>query len=244
MTHQTTSQGDAPARRPWIKPVLLLAAVITVMVLAAVLDLGRYLKELQDWIKGFGLWGPVVFVALYAAATVLALPGSALTALAGGIFGSLVGIATVSAGSTLGAALAFLVARYLARDSVEKWLAGNEKFQRLDRLAERQGAVVVAITRLVPLFPFNLLNYGFGLTRVPFGTYVFFSWLCMLPLTILYVVGFDALFTALAEGKVPWLLIAVVVVMALVLAWLIRRAKGRLKEQPHAAAAPAAREQS
>lgn len=126
MTHQTTSQGDAPARRPWIKPVLLLAAVITVMVLAAVLDLGRYLKELQDWIKGFGLWGPVVFVALYAAATVLALPGSALTALAGGIFGSLVGIATVSAGSTLGAALAFLVARYLARDSVEKWLAGNE----------------------------------------------------------------------------------------------------------------------
>ncbi len=241
MTHQTTDQGDAPIRRPWIKPVLLLAVVITMMVLAAMLDLGRHLKDLQDWIKGFGLWGPVVFVALYAAATVLALPGSALSALAGGIFGSLVGIATVSAGSTLGAALAFLVARHLARGSLERWLAGNEKFQRLDHLAERQGAVVVAITRLVPLFPFNLLNYGFGLTRVSFGTYVFFSWLCMLPWTILYVVGFDALFTVLSEGKVPWSLIAVVVVTALVLVWLIRRAQGRLARQPHAAAAPVPR---
>lgn len=221
-----------PAQRPWLKPVLLLAAVAAVMVAAYLLGVGQYIVNLQQWIKGLGAWGPVIFVAIYAVATVAALPGSALTAVAGGLFGSVVGTVAVSAGSTIGAALAFLVARYIARRSVEKWLEGNQKFQRLDRLTERQGAVIVAITRLVPLFPFNLLNFGFGLTRVPFWTYLIFSWLCMLPGTILYVVGFDALFTALAEGKVPWLLIAVVVVMALILFRLVKQARGRLVEDP------------
>lgn len=232
MSH--TAEGDQAARKPppWIKPVLLLSVVAAVMVAAYLLDVGQYIRSLQDWIKGYGAWGPVIFAAIYAVATVLALPGTALTVVAGGIFGSVVGVIAVSVGSTLGAGLAFLVARYLARGSVVKWLEGNEKFQRLDRLTERQGAVMVAITRLLPLFPFNLLNFGFGLTRVPFWTYLLFSWLCMLPGTILYVVGFDALFTALAEGKVPWLLISVVAVMALILALLIKQARGRLKDDP------------
>ena len=161
------------------------------MLAAYLTGVGQYIVSLQQWDQGPGglgagdlrghitpwpRWPPC--------------PGSALTAVAGGLFGSVVGTVAVSAGATIGAALAFLVARYLARSSVEKWLEGNQKFQRLDRLTERQGAVMVAITRLVPLFPFNLLNFGFGLTRVPFWTYLIFSWLCMLPGTILYVVGF------------------------------------------------------
>jgi uncharacterized membrane protein YdjX (TVP38/TMEM64 family) len=120
---------------------------------------------------------------------------------------------------------------------VESWLAGNPRFQRLDRMVERQGAVVVAITRLVPLFPFNLLNFGFGLTKVPFWTYLLYSWLCMLPGTILYVVGFDALFTGIKEGRVPWTLVAVVAVMAGVLFLVVRRARGRLREDQEAPAA-------
>ena len=125
------------------------------------------------------------------------------------MFGSFIGTIAVSIGSTLGAALAFLVARYFARASIEGWLGKNEKFKNLDQMTEDFGPVIVAITRLVPIFPFNLLNYGFGLTKVPFLTYVFYSWLCMLPMTVVFVVGSDAVFTAVREGRVPWALIVV-----------------------------------
>lgn len=227
-----------PARRglPW-RPLLLILAVAGVMALAWAWDLGARIRELQGWIAGLGAWGPLAFVLLYGLATLAALPGLALTAIAGALFGSLVGVAAVSAGSTLGAALAFLAARYFARNSIEAWLAGNPRFQKLDAMVQRQGAVVVAITRLVPLFPFNLLNFGFGLTKVPFGTYLLYSWLCMLPGTVLYVVGFDALFTGLAQGRAPWALIAVVAAMALLLTLIIRQARRRLA--PEADPAPA-----
>lgn len=220
---------EKPRGIPW-RPIVLLAVVVAVMVLAYVFNVGDKIKSLQGWIAGLGFWGPVIFVLIYAGATVAALPGVALTAIAGGIFGSVEGTITVSIGSTLGAALAFLAARYFARSSVESWLAGSQRFQKLDRMVERQGAIVVAITRLVPLFPFNLLNFGFGLTKVPFWTYLFYSWLCMLPGTILYVAGFDALFTGLKEGRIPWALIAVVAAMAVLLFFIVKTARKRLKD--------------
>lgn len=233
MSEQNSAPSDSAPQKPkgipW-RPIILLAAVIAVMILAYVFNIGDKIKSLQDWIRGLGVWGPAIFVLIYGGATVAALPGVALTAVAGGIFGSVVGTIAVSLGSTFGAALAFLAARYFARSSVESWLAGNERFQKLDRMVERQGAIVVAITRLVPLFPFNLLNFGFGLTKVPFWTYVLYSWLCMLPGTILYVVGFDALFTGLKEGRIPWALIAVVAVMAVLLFFIVKTARKRLKE--------------
>ena len=225
----TDSAPEKPKGIPW-RPIILLAAVVAVMILAYLFEIGERIKSLQGWIESFGVWGPAIFVLLYAGATVAALPGVALTAVAGGIFGSVVGTITVSLGSVFGAALAFLVARYFARSSIESWLADNEKFQKLDRMVEKQGAIVVAITRLVPLFPFNLLNFGFGLTKVPFWTYVLYSWLCMLPGTILYVVGFDALFTGLKEGRIPWALLAVVAAMALLLFFIVKKARQRLKE--------------
>jgi uncharacterized membrane protein YdjX (TVP38/TMEM64 family) len=225
----TNSTPEKRGGIPW-RPIILLAAVVAVMVLAYVFNIGEKIKNLQGWIESLGVWGPAIFVLIYAGATLAALPGVALTAIAGGIFGSVVGTIAVSLGSTLGAALAFLAARYFARSSVESWLAGNERFQKLDRMVERQGAIVVAITRLVPLFPFNLLNFGFGLTKVPFWTYVLYSWLCMLPGTILYVVGFDALFTGLKEGRIPWALIAVVAVMAVLLFFIVKTARKRLKD--------------
>jgi uncharacterized membrane protein YdjX (TVP38/TMEM64 family) len=162
---------------------------------------------------------------------VAALPGSALTVAGGALFGSVVGVIVVSVASTLGAALSFLVGRYFARDAVAGWLSGKEKFQRLDKLTEEQGAVIVAITRLVPIFPFNLLNYGFGLTRVPFWTYVFWSWLCMLPGTVIYVVGADAVTKAIVQGEAPWLLIGAVVATAAILAVLVRSARRRLQSR-------------
>jgi uncharacterized membrane protein YdjX (TVP38/TMEM64 family) len=140
----------------------------------------------------------------------------------------------VSIGSTIGAGLAFLVGRYFARDAVARWLNDKEKFKKLDRLTEEHGSIIVAITRLVPVFPFNVLNYGFGLTRVKFWTYVFWSWLCMLPGTILYVVGADAVTKGLAQGRVPWALIGVVVSVVIILTLLVRQARRKLREKEQA----------
>jgi uncharacterized membrane protein YdjX (TVP38/TMEM64 family) len=224
-------QGNQNKAHGWWRPVALLAAVVTILILSKVFGLGDRLGDLRQWIASLGPWGPAVFILLYAAATVAALPGSAITVAAGALFGSVLGVIVVSIASTLGASLSFLVARYFAREAIVRWLSENEKFGRLDRLTEEHGAIIVALTRLVPIFPFNLLNYGFGLTRVAFGTYVFWSWLCMLPGTVLYVVGADAVAKGLSEGRVPWELIVAGAVAGIILVVLVRRARRMLSDR-------------
>jgi uncharacterized membrane protein YdjX (TVP38/TMEM64 family) len=228
----------AGARRPWVRPLGLVLAVVALLVVARAAGLGGRLGELRAWILGLGAWGPAVFVALYAVAVVAAVPGSVLTVAAGAMFGSVLGVVLVSVAATLGATGAFMVSRWFAREAVSRWLSGNEKFATLDALTERHGAIIVAITRLVPLFPFNLLNYGFGLTRVPLRTYVLWSWLCMLPGTVLYVVGADAVTKGLAEGRVPWALVGALVAVGIVLTLLVRRARRLLAEREGAADQP------
>ena len=213
----------------WIKPVGLLIAVAALIVLSRTFGLGEKLGDLKDWIADQGVWGPFIFAGVYAVATIAAIPGSALTIAAGALFGSVVGTITVIFGATTGAALCFLIARYFARDAVAASLAKNEKFLKLDKLTEQNGAIIVAITRLVPIFPFNLLNYGFGLTGVPFRTYVLWSFLCMLPGTILYVVGTDAVTTAIEEGRVPWVLVGVVLLIIGLLTVIVKNARKRLE---------------
>lgn len=222
--------GDSKWRL-WWKPVVLIALAAAVIVIARGFGAGDRIADIRDWIESLGAWGPVVFVGIYILGVVAALPGSALTLAAGALFGSVIGIVVVSIGATCGAGLAFLISRYLARDAVVAWLGRNENFRKLDRMTKEHGAVIVALTRLVPLFPFNLLNYGFGLTRVSFRTYLFWSWLCMLPGAVLYVVGADALAKGIAEKATPWRLIVAAVIAALVLALLVRAARRRLKER-------------
>jgi uncharacterized membrane protein YdjX (TVP38/TMEM64 family) len=213
------------------RPIALIGLIILILIAAKVFGLGERMGALRDWIQAMGPMGPAVFILLYAVAVVAALPGSALTVAAGALFGSVLGVIVVSIASTLGASLSFLVGRYFARGAVAGWLSNKETFQKLDRLTEEQGAVIVAVTRLVPIFPFNLLNYGFGLTRVPFWTYVFWSWLCMLPGTVLFVVGADVVTKAIVQGEVPWLPVGALVVTAAVLALLVKRARKKLSGQ-------------
>ena len=228
---QSLPPNDPPQSRSWWRPLLLLALVIPGFILARVFGLGDNLGSLRDWLQGLGPWGPLVFVIIYIVAVVAAIPGSAMTIAGGALFGSVGGIILVSLASTIGASLAFLVSRYFARDAIVNWLGKNEKFQRLDRLTAEHGAIIVALTRLVPIFPFNLLNYGFGLTRVPFWTYVFWSWLCMLPATVLYVVGADAVAKGLAKGEVPWVLLLALAVTAVILSLLVKIARSQLRER-------------
>jgi len=226
-------EPEAPEKKKsgkW-RPIVLITAVVAILVVARIFGLHEYIADLRDWIDGLGPWGPFVFVLIYIAAAVAALPGSALTVGAGALFGSVMGVIITSIASTLGASAAFLVGRYFAREAVADWLKDKEKFQKLDRMTEEHGAIIVALTRLVPIFPFNLLNYGFGLTRVRFWTYVFWSWLCMLPGTVLYVVGADAIVKGVTTGEVPWVLIGVVAATFVVLTFIVRFARKKLSEK-------------
>ena len=117
----------------------------------------------------------------------LFLPGSILTLGAGVVFGVVKGSIIVSFASTLGATVAFLVGRYLARGWISGKIEGNAKFKAIDDAIGREGWRIVALTRLSPIFPFNLLNYAFGVTRVPLVQYVLASWIGMMPGTIMYV---------------------------------------------------------
>ncbi len=227
-----TSPGKIPAAPPgrqWWRPVILLSLVVAVLVLARVLGVADKLGELRDWIKGLGALGVLVFVAIYVAAVVAALPAAPMSVAAAALFGAFWGVILINIAATLGASLAFLVGRYFAREAVVNWLGQNEKFRRLDQLTEKHGAIIVALTRLVPFFPFNLLNYGFGLTRVPFWTYVFWTWLCIIPGTVLYVVGADALLQGVAEGRVPWLLVMAFGAALILITLLASYAKRRLQ---------------
>lgn len=201
----------------WWKPALLMGTVLALFTAAVLLDAGQYIVRIRTWIGSLGAWGPAAFIAFYVVATIVALPGSVMSALAGGLFGAVWGVVYVSIGATIGAAVCFLISRHLARDAVSRWLEGRPAFEKLDRLTGTHGWAVVAIARFTPLIPYNVLNYGFGLTRVGFWPYLFWSWLGMLPGTVVYVVGTDAVLRALREGRVPWPLVATAAAGALVL---------------------------
>jgi uncharacterized membrane protein YdjX (TVP38/TMEM64 family) len=164
------------------------AVMIVFLVVAAMLfDLQQGLHAALTWISGLGAGGPILFVGLYILACILFLPGSILTLGAGAVFGVITGFIAVSIGSVLGATCAFLIGRYLARDLVAGRIAGNEKFKAVDEAVGREGWKIVLLTRLSPVFPFNLLNYSFGLTKVSLRHYFFASWLGMIPGTLMYV---------------------------------------------------------
>lgn len=168
--------------------VIIVAVVAVALFIAAyALDAQQYLKRLLDWINDQGFVGAAVFVVVYIAATVLFVPGSILTLGAGFVFGVLQGTIYVSIASTLGATAAFLVGRYLARDWVAQKVSGNARFQSIDEAVGREGWKIVGLTRLSPVFPFNLLNYAYGLTKVDLKGYFFASWIGMLPGTLMYV---------------------------------------------------------
>ncbi len=137
------------------------------------------IQTLEIWVESAGLLAPVVFMLIYAAAAVLFLPGSVITMVGGALFGPVWGTLYSLLGATTGATLAFFAARYLASDWVAEKAVG--RLARLIAGVEAEGWRFVAFTRLVPLFPFNLLNYALGLTRIPPLHYVLATLVCMAP---------------------------------------------------------------
>lgn len=144
------------------------------------------LRNALQWVNDLGAIAPIAFILIYIVATVAFLPGSVLTLGSGVLFGIFQGSLYVFLGSTIGATLAFLVGRYLARGWISKKIAGNQKFSAIDRAVGREGFKIVLLTRLSPIFPFNLLNYGLGVTGVSLKDYVLAS-VGMIPGTVMYV---------------------------------------------------------
>jgi uncharacterized membrane protein YdjX (TVP38/TMEM64 family) len=168
---------------------LLLAILVVFALLAGVkyFHVQELSKQVLNWIADLGVWGPLIFIIIYILACVFLVPGSILSLGAGVLFGVINGAIIVSISAILGATCAFLVGRYLARDWVAKKIAANEKFKAIDEAVAREGWKIVGLTRLSPIFPFNLQNYAYGLTRVSLRDYFFASWIGMMPGTVMFV---------------------------------------------------------
>jgi uncharacterized membrane protein YdjX (TVP38/TMEM64 family) len=146
----------------------------------------EWLRNALQWIDSLGTVGAIAFITIYILATVAFIPGSILTFGSGVLFGVVWGSLYVFISATLGATIAFLVGRYLARGWVAKKIEGNHKFQAIDQAVGKEGLKIVLLTRLSPIFPFNLLNYAFGITGVSLKDYVIGS-VGMIPGTVMYV---------------------------------------------------------
>src|SRR5262245_42398703 len=178
------AEGAAMKRSNILRALGLLALVAAGVV--GLVFFRPYIADFVARVRDLGWWGPLVFAAVYAV-TGLVIPGSILTLAAGFAFGVVLGTVVVSAASVTTAALAFWLGRTLARGWVEAKVAASPKFRAIDQAVAENGFKIVLLTRLSPAFPFTLLNYAFGLTKVRFRDYLVASWLGMLPGTVLYV---------------------------------------------------------
>ena len=191
-------------RRETIKFTLLISFATAAFLAIKYLSLDKRLfsGDVARWVEGFGPWAPLLYVSIYAVAPSFMFPGIPLTVLGGALFGPLWGMVYASIGATLGASIAFLVARRMGRPWVEKKIK-NTRLQKLDEDVERYGWKVVAVARLIPLLPFNVLNYAFGMTRIPFSRFVAASFIFMLPGVAAYVLFSSSLSDALG-GRFSW----------------------------------------
>ena len=196
--------GKTGRKLPW-KWLAAGAAALLLVAAEKLLPIGAWLQAFGEWISGLGPTGGVLYGVFYVIAALLFVPGLPLTLGAGYLFGFLWGTILVSAASTAAAGLAFLIARYLARPSIEKLARKNPKFDAIDRAIAKSGWKVVVLLRLSPLVPFSLSNYLYGLTAVRLGPYLLASWIAMLPATFLYV-SLGAAGHRLGQGRArsPW----------------------------------------
>ena len=189
------------------KKILMLLSFIIIIILIKQYRIHDFftfegINELKLYIKSFGLMAPIVFIIMFALATVLFVPGLPITVLAGILFGAFWGTVYVVIGSTIGVSLSFLIGRYVGREFVSKMADKNERMSKLDNYIKEQGNTILIISRLIPLFPFNLQNYVYGITDIGFGTYFWYSLIFMIPGTFIYTCFGALAFSSMTMDKV------------------------------------------
>ena len=202
-----SSDAGVPVAEPRRGGLPITKIVIAVVVIAAfivavkLLPTDEWLRAMQDYVEGLGAVGWIVYALVYALCCVLFVPASLLTLGAGVIFGLVEGTIVVVIGATLGAVASFLLARTVMRSKVEGMTAGNPKFLALDRAIGKEGAKIVFLIRLSPLFPFTYINYGFGLTGVRTLPYALATFFGIIPGTFAFVYIGSLLATAAGDAS-------------------------------------------
>ncbi len=199
------------------RPLLAVGLIVAIILLFRPGEWVHRLDVMRDWVQAQGMLGLLAVIGVYVAAAVALVPQTVLKVAAGGLFGSTMGVAVASLGSTLGALACFLIARYVARGAWMQRLKSGPRMAHLDEMSREKGTMLVVISRLVPIFPGNVLNYALGLTQLRTFTFTFWSWLTMVPGIVVLVVGTDAILRGLAEGRVPWGLAGIVIAMLVLL---------------------------
>lgn len=179
-----------PPRKRRFNSQLQLLLIGSLVVMAIVIIKQLNLRELVRisliWVESLGSFRPLAFILIYNVATVMFIPAAVLTMAGGVLFGVVWGSIYVAIAATLGATVAFTIGRYLCQDAVCRLIQDHPKFQALDKAVAQSGFKIVLLTRLSPIFPFNLLNYAFGVTQVSLRDYILGS-LGMIPGTVMYV---------------------------------------------------------
>ena len=225
------------------KRLLVTLAVIAVLIFVAyqlgLFDVlkGGSLKERVERLDGIfqslGAWAPVAFVLIWIVACVLLIPGTPITITGALVFGAVGGSLYTAIGANIGACAAFLVGRYAARGMVEGWIAKNKALQRIDEGVRQQGWRMLMITRFVPLFPFSLQNYVYGLTNIPFRTYALVTIPTILPGTIAYNFAAGSAREVILSGGQPEALKKTVLYLAIAAVFfvLVSLMAGRVKKR-------------
>ena len=226
-------------KRNLVKSIIAIIVIVAVYSLLSHYGVTDYLErdnipKIKEKINRFGVIAPLMYIGFYVIATVFFLPGLPVTMLSGLAFGPIWGVIYASIGAVIGVSCAFLIARYAARGMVEGWVQDNAQFQQIDEGVQKQGWRMLMITRLIPLFPFNLQNYAYGLTKIRFSTFFFVSWICMLPGTAAYVQLGAAV--NLGEGDIKKTLIylagaGIFIVLVSLIPNLIRKRRRQCKER-------------
>ena len=216
----TMRQSPVERRRSYWPFVAFAAFLLAVVVASQAIDLERHVATAQGWTAALGILAPAVFVAVYVAATLLGVPGTPFTLLSPLLFGPLTAFVVMVVASGGSAAGGFLIARYVARETLTERLRETEGFARLSRLVAAHDWIVIPFFRIVPVAPFAVVNYGFGLTEIPFWRYLLWTEVAMIPVNAVLILGADAFYLAAIRGTVSWPLVAAAVAAAVLVAAL------------------------
>ena len=203
-------------------------AAAGIMFLIRMYGLEKAVSTTDSILNHTGSLSFILFIVIYSLATMIALPGYPFSIMAGSYFGVLPGFA-VSMGATCAAAsLQFLIARYIAAGAVRGRLEKRARFRKIDSLTVSRSGTVVTATRLIPLFPFSFLNYGFGVTGISFGSYLLWTVIGMIPWTLIYVTGGDVLKYTVLSQFAPSASLLILAAALIAVIFLIRWAKSQL----------------